>query len=70
MKSGLLAPEALIRLVHLRPDERVSAINDRPLDTDLLAGAWIASHAPSAGEFLDLTISSATSERRVLMLMH
>jgi hypothetical protein len=56
--------------VHLGPGEWVSAINDRVLDSDLEAGAWIASRALTAGEFLDLTVSSATTERRVLVLMH
>jgi hypothetical protein len=63
-------PGALPALVHLRPGERVSAINDRALGSDLEAGALIASLAPRAGEFLDLTVSSARSERRVLVLMH
>lgn len=68
--AGGVAPGALAALVHLRPDEWISAINDRALDSDLEAGALIASQAPHAGAFLDLTVSSATTERRVLVLMH
>jgi hypothetical protein len=68
--AGGVAPEVLAQLVHLRPDERISAINDRALDSEAEAGALIASLAPHAGEFLDLTVSSTTTERRVLMLMH
>jgi hypothetical protein len=67
--SGV-APASLAGLVHLGPGERVSAIDDRAVDSDLEAGAWIASLAPHAGEFLDLTVSSETTERRVLVLMH
>ncbi|HEX2690173.1 MAG TPA: hypothetical protein VHN14_26340 [Kofleriaceae bacterium] len=65
-----VASGALATLVHLGPGEWVRAINDRVLDSDLEAGAWIASRALTAGEFLDLTVSSATTERRVLVLMH
>jgi hypothetical protein len=62
--------DALAALVHLRPDERVSAINDRSLDRDRPARDSIAALAPHTGEFLDLTVASATTERRVLVLMH
>jgi hypothetical protein len=65
-----VAPGALAALVHLRPTEWVSAINDRAVDSDLPVDALIAPLAPHDGEFLDLTVSSATSERRVLVLMH
>jgi hypothetical protein len=68
--AGSVAPGMLASLVHLRPTEWVSAINDRALDSDLEAGALIASLAPYPGGFLDLTVSSATAERRVLVLMH
>ena len=68
--AGGVAPEELATLVHLRPDERISAINDRAMDSDLDADVLIALQAPHAGEFLDLTVSSATTERRVLVLMH
>lgn len=65
-----VAPGALAALVHLRPNEWVSAINDRALYSDLPADWQIALLAPHAGEFLDLTVSSATAERRVLVLVH
>lgn len=67
--SGV-APGVLASLVHLQPTEWVSAINDHALGSDLEAGALIALLAPHTGEFIDLTVSSATSERRVLVLMH
>jgi len=65
-----VAPGALAALVHLEPTEWVSAINDRALDSDLEAGARLASLAPDAGGFLDLTVTSARGERRVLVLLH
>jgi hypothetical protein len=65
-----VAPDELAGLVHLRPAEWVSAINDRPLDPDLPVGYLIAAVAPHAGDFLDLTVSSPTGERRVLVLIH
>jgi hypothetical protein len=65
-----VAPESLPALVHLRPGEWVSAINDRAMDDDREVGEVIASLGPHAGAFIDLTVSSATTERRVLLLMH
>ena len=65
-----MAPADLASLVALKPGERVTAINDRPLDSDLVAGSLIASQGLRAGEYLDLTVSSGTTERRVLVLLH
>ena len=65
-----VAPGGLASLVHLRPTEWVSAINDRAVDTDLPLEAVFASLVPHPGEFVDLTVSSASSERRVLILLH
>jgi hypothetical protein len=65
-----VAPDELAGLVHLRSTEWVSAINDRPLDPDIPMGYQIAAVAPHAGDFLDLTVSSPTAERRVLVLIH
>jgi hypothetical protein len=65
--SGLAS---LIHLAHLAPDERIQAINDRPLDSDLEAGAQLASLALHAGEYVDLTVSNGATERRVLVLLH
>ena len=64
-----VAPSELASLVRLRPGERISAINDQPVDEDLDAGVLFGSMARPGG-FLDLTISSAAIERRVLVLMH
>jgi len=65
-----VASGGLASLVQLRPTEWVSAINDRAVDTDLPLEALFASLAPRAGEFIDLTVSSASAERRVLILLH
>jgi len=65
-----VAREGLASLVHLRPTEWVSAINDRAVDTDLPLEALFASLVPRAGEFIDLTVTSASTERRVLILLH
>lgn len=65
-----VAPGALASLIRLQPTEWVSAIDDRALDPDLPVDDLIASMVPRAGEFLDLTVSSARGERRVLVLIH
>jgi hypothetical protein len=64
-----VAPSALATLVGLRSDERVSTVNDLPVDEDLDADLLIRSMARPGG-FLDLTVSGAATERRVLVLMH
>jgi hypothetical protein len=66
--SGV-APAELEAMLHLRSHEWVSAINDRPVD-DFATGAAIAELAPRAGQYIDLTVSTASAERRVLVLMH
>lgn len=68
--ASAVAPADLVALLHLRSNERVSAINDRPVSDELGAGPSIAALAPHAGEYLDLTVSTAVAERRVLVLMH
>jgi hypothetical protein len=64
-----VAPDDLVALLHLRPGEHLSAINDQPL-ADASEDASLAALAPHAGEYLDLTVASETAERRVLVLMH
>jgi hypothetical protein len=60
----------LADLVHLKPHERVSAVNDRLLDDDLPIREAIAALPLRAGGYIDLTVSGATGERRVLVLLH
>jgi len=66
--SGV-APSALATLVGLRRDERVSAVNDQPVDEDLDADLLLRSFARPGG-FLDVTVSGIPTERRVLLLIH
>jgi hypothetical protein len=60
----------LASLVPLAAGEHVVAIGDRPVDSDLAAGALIGSSRLVSGQYLDLTVSGLTSTRRVLLLMH
>jgi hypothetical protein len=57
-------------LLRLGVDEQVSAINDRPVGDGPTGEALIGELALRAGQYVDLTVSSATRERRVLVLMH
>lgn len=65
-----VAPSRFVELLHLGPGERITAIGDRALDEDLPPDLQIAELAPGPGSFLDLTVSSASAERRVLVLLH
>jgi hypothetical protein len=65
-----MTPADLASLVALKPGERVTAINDRPTDSDLATEVVIASQRLHAGEYLDLTVASLARERRVLVLLH
>jgi hypothetical protein len=63
-----VAPSAIFRLIGLGPREWISAINDRPVGDDAEADALISSLA-RPGRFLDVAVSSARAERRVLVLV-
>jgi hypothetical protein len=65
-----VGPAKLAELVYLNGGERVSAINDRPIADDQLAIEAISSLPLRAGDYVDLTVTSATGERRVLVLLH
>jgi S1-C subfamily serine protease len=65
-----VGPAKLAELVYLHGGERVSAINDRPIADDQLAIEAISSLPLRAGQYVDLTVTSATGERRVLVLLH
>jgi len=65
-------------LVELAPGERIAAVDDQEVGNDLTAGAFIHDRARD-GRFIDLTIErsldqgaidSATTTRRVLVLLH
>jgi S1-C subfamily serine protease len=58
-------------LIRLSPGERVVAVDDRAVDSDLEAGVAISTHPPTSGAFVDLEVASGEGEhRRVLVLMH
>ncbi|HEU4729713.1 MAG TPA: hypothetical protein VFT22_17580 [Kofleriaceae bacterium] len=65
-----VSPSALVPLLGLSSNEWISAIDDEPIYSDLDAGARVVALAPRAGQFVDLTVSSRNTERRVLVLMH
>lgn len=60
----------VVSLIHLAPDEQVVAVGDRPVANNLAAGAAISATPRGAGRYVDLTVESATTTRRVLVLMH
>jgi hypothetical protein len=68
--AGGVALSELGPLLHLRPGERITAINDRPLACGHPAFELLAELSPRPGGYVDLTVASALTERRVLMLLH
>jgi hypothetical protein len=66
--SGAVAAAQRSSLVRLESDEHVTAVDDRAVGSDLEAGAAITEHRGTG--FIDLTVESTTSTRRVLMLLH
>jgi hypothetical protein len=58
----------IAQLVRLAPNERVTAVDDRPVTGNLDAGTVIGS--PVGHAFIDLTIAGGSHERRVLVLIH
>jgi hypothetical protein len=65
-----VSPSALVPLLGLSRNEWISAIDDEPIYSDMEAGARVIELAPRPGQFVDLTVSSRKTERRVLVLMH
>jgi hypothetical protein len=60
----------IARLVRLAADERITAVDDRPVTGNLDAGTAIA--RPTGRTFIDLTIAGPDPgmQRRVLVLVH
>lgn len=65
-----VTPSQLGELLHLRSDEHITAVNDRPLTCSVAVPEQIAERAPRAGGYIDLTVTSEMTERRILVLMH
>jgi hypothetical protein len=63
-------PHHLPALLRLGIGEWVSAINDRPIGDGMSGEAQIGELALYAGQYLDLTVSGETRERRILVLVH
>jgi hypothetical protein len=58
-------------LIRLLPGERVVAVDDRRVETDLAAGAAISNRVNGAGGYVDLDIQTPEGpHRRVLVLLH
>jgi hypothetical protein len=58
----------IAQLVRLAPNERVTAVDDHLVTGNLDASTAIGS--PAGHNFIDLTISGGSHERRVLVLLH
>jgi len=67
--SGVAATQ-VVELLRLGADERVTAVDDVEVESELAAGAAIASRSQHARQFVDLTVSNYGTSRRVLVLMH
>ena len=65
-----IAGQDIAPLIRLAPDEHVIDIDDRPVTGDLDAGAVLAAHDRSPGAYIDLTVATPSSARRVLVLFH
>lgn len=74
MAAAAATPELVAEVIRLGADERVTAVDDRAVGSDLAAGAQIAARfqhgAISAGGFLDVAIAGVAGARRVLVLFH
>jgi hypothetical protein len=62
-----VSAEEIATMIRLADGERVTAVGDRRLDSDLAAGAALRS---ATGDYLDLTVDGPHGERRVLVLRH
>jgi hypothetical protein len=65
-----VAPNQVGALVHLMPDEHVVAVGERPVVSDIEAGAVVADSGAHSGGYLDLTVGGPAGPRRVLVLLH
>jgi hypothetical protein len=68
--SAAVPASELGALVPLAAGERVLAVGDVPMPSDLAAGAAIAARTIEHGHYLDLTVGDGVSAHRVLLLRH
>lgn len=60
----------LASLIRLAPGEHVASIDDAAVNGDLGAGVVLAGLDLHGRQFIDLGVSGASGERRVLVLLH
>ncbi|HEY5938258.1 MAG TPA: hypothetical protein VIU61_26585 [Kofleriaceae bacterium] len=65
-----VSPAQIVDLLHLGLGERVVAVDDLEVGSDLEAGVVIAGRGTRTREFVDLTIARGDTTRRVLVLQH
>lgn len=65
-----VSPAQIVDLLHLGQNERVVAVDDLEVGSDLEAGAVIAGRGIRTREFVDLTIARGDTTRRLLVLQH
>lgn len=84
--AAAATPALVAQLIGVGEGERVTAVDEHPVASDLEAGTWIAARLqrPPAGsgvpfvhprrarggDYLDVTIAHAGGSRRVLVLLH
>jgi len=67
---GVPAAEVL-SLIRLGPDERISAVDDREVANQLVAGTEIADAIRDGARFVDLSIDKRRApKRRLVVLLH
>jgi hypothetical protein len=65
-----VSPAQIVDLLRLGSGERVVAVDDLEVGSDLEAGAVIAGRGLGTREFVDLTIARGDTTRRLLVLQH
>lgn len=60
----------LAGVLHLGPEDHVTAVDDRAVRDDIEAGTRIAAIALRPDRFIDLTVAGRDGSRRVLVLLH
>jgi hypothetical protein len=68
--AGGVPRDRIASFINLAPGERVIAVGERAVASDLEAGGAIAAASPAPGDFLDLTVEGIAGPRRVLVLLH
>jgi hypothetical protein len=67
--AGVSASQ-LPAMLALAPDERVVAVDDQSVGSDLDAGTLLASRELDSQRYIDLEVEGARGARRLLVLLH